>query len=133
VSCPSPHQTSKQATCGAKRRRYDPAILEEQIDGSKAATTQIRELTDQARFDLGSARAAPVPGVALARTKQDCRSALETQKQGNREAKPRHDDLAILEEQIDGRTAATTQTKDLTDQARFDHMSARAAPVPGLA
>jgi hypothetical protein len=32
--------------------------LADQIDGLRAAITQIKELTDQARFDLGSARLA---------------------------------------------------------------------------
>jgi hypothetical protein len=86
--------------------------LEEQIDGSRAATTQTKQLTDQAHFDFGSARVARRSRPLERKTKL---------------AKPRRHDLSILEEQIDGRTAAVTQAKELTEQARFDLGSAGVA------
>jgi hypothetical protein len=38
-----------------KARQHDPGVLAELIDGRRAALTQIKELTEQARFDDGSA------------------------------------------------------------------------------
>src|SRR5688500_8811887 len=50
----TPRPTGK-AFRGPKARQHEPVVVEEQIDRLTAASTQTKELTDQAHSDLGSA------------------------------------------------------------------------------